>query len=342
MNSFCSKAYTSGGLTEIGNRAADGEFTYILKGYPCALKEKFITEIQNSSDCECEIFYDYNEKPFSLRCRGRHFRVIDGTHSPCEPETYGITDKIIDMSAFQNPEILRNRKEEALELFAEIKKEEKRCTGFISAAKAIADDCRRVESPALSVSKINRFASRLWGKHGTPPRGKIGTEKKYFAEVLTENGADFAFRKFGEMCRNIFIIKDFSSAASSLLTEKIRLYALSCGYDIISFIDFLDGQSLRHIIVPDLEFGIYCERAVHAPFESVKYIRKGRFLKEDYSESCKNRVVFCKKAYTELTGEAVKSLKIIENHKKVLDNLFISATNEKSFLINHIICIYNN
>ena len=75
------------------------------------LQELTPEEIAQVSGVSSLSFYDYNEKPFSLRCRGRHFRVIDGTHSPsCEPETYGITDKIIDMSAFQNPEILRNRK----------------------------------------------------------------------------------------------------------------------------------------------------------------------------------------------------------------------------------------
>lgn len=344
MNSFCSQAYTSGGLTEIkSHAAADSEFTYILKGYPCTLKQKFIREIQNSADCECEILYDYNENPFFLRCRERKFRVVDGTYPHfCEPETYGITDKIIDLSAFQNPEILRSRRAEALELFTKIRKEEKRCTGFISAAKGIADDCRRIEASSVSGKKINRFAFRLWEKHGTPPRGRIGTEKKYFADVLTENGTDFAFRKFSEMCEYMFVIKDFSSAVSSQLTEKIRLYALSCGYDVISFVDFFDCQTVRHIIIPELKYGIYCERAVHAPFESVKYIRKSRFLKEEYSENCKNRASFCQKAYAELTDEAVKSLKTIESYKKALENIFISATNEKSFLINTIMCIYNN
>ena len=343
MNSFCSQAYTSGGLTTLKSSKADSEFTYILKGYPHSLKQKIITEIQNSADCECEIAYDYNEKPVSLRCRERNFRIVDGTYPHFnEPETYGITDKIIDLSAFQSHEALRSRRDEAIKLFGKIRKEEKRCAGFISAAKGIADDCRRIESPALSTSKINRFALRLWQKHGTPPRGKVGTEKKFFADVPTENGLDFAFKRFGDMCRNIFIINDFSCAASSQLTEKMKLYALSCGFDVISFVDFLDGQTVRHIIIPELEYGIYCERAVRAPFEDAKYIRKSRFLKEEYSESCKNRALFCKKAYNELVNEAVKSLKNIENHKKCLENIYISATNEKSFLINTIICIYNN
>lgn len=339
MDSFCSQAYTSKGLTAVKNQRGRGAlFTYILKGHPTEIKNKFIFEAQNSANCECDIDYDYNENPISLVCEGKGFCIVDGTY-PCirEPETYGITDKIISLGEYQSGEILKFRKDEALRLFDEIKKEEKRCAGFISAARSVAADCRHFEENSLNRAKINRFAAKLWKKYGTPPTGRIGTERKYFGEVITENGLQFSFEKFSRLCSNISVINDFSSAAGALIVDKIRLYALSSGYDVISFIDFLDGCTLRHVAVPELGYGIYCERTLKAEFENAGRIRKSRFLKEDYTENLKNRASFCKKAYSELVEEAVKSLRFLEKSKGNLNKIYLSATDEAHFFKKNVI-----
>ncbi|MCQ2479703.1 MAG: hypothetical protein MJ120_03600 [Clostridia bacterium] len=332
MNYFCSQAYTQNGLTYIRNQTAKSDnFTYIFKGYPNSLKAELLRKLQNSAGCECLMEYDYNESPVSLMCAGRGFSVVDGTAPNCaEPLTYGITDALIDLNAYQNQEELRNRKDEILSLFREIKKEEHRCAGFISAARGIAEDCRRIEMPSLNKPKINRFSARLWKTYGTPPTGKIGREKKYFANVLTSDGCSFPFSAFSDLCERISVINDFSMSAASIITDKIRLYALSSGHDVISFLDFLDGKTVRHIIIPEISYGIYCEKTSSVTFENAKRIRKTRFIKEDFADNFKPRSNFCKKAYNELIAESVKTLKSVDYLKNKLDNVYLSVTNEKN------------
>lgn len=334
MNYFCSQAYTQNGLVHLNTQPKSNDnFTYIIKGYPDSLKHKLLKELQSSAGCECRAEYDYNGNPISLLCREKGFMIVDGTNPNCiEPQTYGITDLLINISNYQNLDELKKHRDAVLSLLKKIKKEENRCAGFISAAKGIAEDCKRIESATLNHSKINRFSAKLWKTYGTPPTGKIGREKKFFANVLTSDGCKFPVSAFSDMCEKISVINDFSMAAASLITDKIRLYALSCGYDVISFIDFLDGKTIRHIIIPELSYGIYCEKASSVTFENAKRIRKNRFLKEDFTNCFKLRTSFCKKAYNELITESVKSLKSVDNLKNDLDNVYLSVTNENIFL----------
>ena len=194
MEPFISQAYTAGRLSALKTQNTNGLFTYILKGYPRSLKRELIKSVQNVCG-KCEAEYDFCAEPFSLVCREKGFAITDGT-SPftAEPETYGISDCIIDLGTYQNSAVLQSRRDEALALFREIGRLEKRCSEFISAAKGIADGCTETEAPAVNRPALNRFAARLWKKYGRPPTGRIGRETKYFAEVLTPSGLVFRLK----------------------------------------------------------------------------------------------------------------------------------------------------
>lgn len=337
MDNFCSQAYTSKGLVSLKSRAADIKFTYIMKGYPDSLKRFFLKKLLTSADSCFNAAYDYNNSPVCLYCREKNFQIVDGTYPlTAEPETYGITDTIIDLSAFQNLQKLTEKRDIAANLFKSIKKEEKRCRDFISAAKGISDDCRRHESQYIDRSSLNRFASRLWKRYGTPPSGRVGTETKYFADALSGYGMSFNFEKFSSMCKTVSVINDFSSVVSVSVADKIRLYALSSGFDVISFVDFLDAETVRHVIIPELEYGIYSARfSEDGNFENCRKIRKSRFLSRESSEYIKNRSSFCKKAYSEFISEAANSIKAIENLKNRLDKIYLSATDINRFIFNN-------
>lgn len=334
MKSFCSQAYTSKGIVTLNPHTSEEIFTYIFKGYPNSLKRDFLERISNISESNGICAYDYNGQPISFLCEEKGFFITDGTFpNVAEPKTYGITDSVIDISAFQNPLILQKEKENAIHFFNEIKKEEKRCAGFISAAKGIYDDCRRYEEPFINKPHLNRFAAGLWKKYGTAPSGKIGKETKYFAEVLNGNGMDFPFNKFSSMCETVSVINDFSSSVSACVADKIRLYALSCGFDVLSFVDFLDAETVRHVIVPQLKYGFFSKgRYAGCQIENSKQIRKSRFYIHGNMDSVKSKKQFCRKAYYELTDEASKSIKRIEKLKNSLDNIYLSATDTEEFI----------
>lgn len=337
MESFCSQAYTSKGLITLKTNAPKSIYTYILKGYPDSLKQKFIEKIKNSTDCECSSSYNYNEKPVSLLCKDKGFRIIDGTFpNTAEPEIYGITDSIIDIGAFQNTSALQKDTSKIMYLFNEIKKEEKRCVGFISAAKGIVDDCRRCEASYINRSEINRFSSKLWKRYGIIPSGCVGNETKFFADILNGEGTAFPFEKFSGLCETVSIISDFSSVISYHIADKLRLYALSCGLDVISFADFLDTATIRHIIIPELKYGFYSAgRNSDINITNQKKIKTFRFMNQNCSDYIKNKKQFCRKAYCELMHEAAESIKRIDDLKQRLDNIYFSATDISSFICNN-------
>ncbi len=334
MEMFCSQAYTSKGLISLVKKASDADFTYILKGYPAALKHSLLKELLNSTGFDCAAAYDYNNSPIYLYCKEKGFQIIDGTYPNAPvPETYGIADSVVDLNSFQDMRLLSRSKAEALSLFNEIRKEEKRCAGFLSAAKGIAAGCKRQENAFVIRPALNRFSARLWKKYGMPPSGRVGTETRYFADFLTASGFRFNYEKFNSMCGTVSVIEDSSAAVSESVADKIRLYALSCGFDVISFVDFLDAETVRHIIIPELEYGIYsADFSCAANIENGRKIRKSRFLKPDYSEHLKNKTAFCRKAYSELAEEAAKSIKTIEILKKRLDKIYLDATDTDSFI----------
>lgn len=341
MEQFCSQAYTSSGLITIGNHTGGDLFTYILKGYPDALKKRLITEAVNSADCGCRTLYDYNGLPFLTECSEKGFLISDS--DLFKPETCGITDTLITPYPFLNRQLIESRRDRALFLFSEIKKEEKRLTGFISAARSLAADCRKIEKQSLNTSYINRFTFGLWKQYGCSPTGKIGKETKYFADVLTSDGIDFPFEKFSGYCTRVSAADDFSSVIAESVADKIRLYALSCGLDVISFVDFLDARTVRHIIVPELKYGIYCERMpCDGKISGVKRMRRSRFFNREKSEHFRNRISFCRKAFGELIKEAEKLLKKTEMLKKQLDEIYLSAADCDGFIKENLSRICNN
>lgn len=333
MENFCSQAYTANGSVSLNrhNNPEDGIFTYVLKGYPDCLKRQLINTVDTCAECETE--YDSEGNPFSLVNWSKGFRITDGTYpDSAEPKTYGLIDGIVDLGAYQNFSVLQSRKEAALNLMNEIKKTEKRCTEFISAAGGIEKDCAGIEDSALRKPALNRYAAKLWKKYGSPPTGKVGREKKYFADVISPSGMSFPFEKFSGLCRNISVINDFSSAVSAPLVDKIRLYALSCGFDVISFISVTDTSSVCHIAVPDIGYGIYCEKTEHAQFDKAEYIRKNRFLDSEYTGRFRSRTMFCRKAYSELLDGASASLAELQKLRKSLDDIYLSATDSEKFI----------
>lgn len=334
MKSFCSQAYTMKGLITLNKKASDIGYTYILKGYPFSLKNQLLKKIAGKQDSLCVTACDYNGALISLSCKEKDFQIIDGTYpNTIEPETYGITDSVIDLNAFQNSALLKQKKDSALRLFEDIRKEERRCSAFISAAKGISDECRRSESQYINKSYLNRFAAKLWRAHGYPPTGKVGRETRYFADVLTGLGMKFDHELFNSFCTKASVINDFSTVVSSSIVDKIRLYALSCGFDVITLVDFSDAASPRHVIIPQLEYGIYSAVfSDDADIINAKRIRKNRFFNQEYPDFFKSKAAFCKKACSELTDEAAKSIRTIESLQKQLDKIFLEATDNEAFV----------
>ncbi len=338
MNRFCNCAYTSQGLKYIKPQIKNDTYNIVIKGYPCSLIRKFIREAEKLS--ECNVFYDYNGNPVALYCENKNIYITDGMlPSSAEPVTFGAADDLVYLGQYENKNSLRKNSDRIVSLINSIGKCEKKCVSYLETMCGIAEDMKRTEKSCMNINKINRFASKLWKKYGTPPNGRVGKETIVFSDYITPHGEKIAFDEFNSVCKNITVVNDFSFLVSEIIVEKIRLYALGCGYDVISCADYLNMSKIRHIIIPELQYAVFSERQSTDKICG-KRIRNTRFVSDDYSQISKNRIVFYKKAFYELEQQASKSLQLIENMKNKLDEIYLSSWNGESFIAEKVRDIY--
>ena len=334
MQVFYSGAYTSRGFVDFNSSKAQEDcYNYILKGYPCSLKQGVFLSVKERLDALGEdytVFLGKFGQVSQLRCEQRGFVLSDGTYPyRHEPETYGVSDKIIDLSDYQDTYALRSGKERAAKAAAQIKKNELRAHRFLSAAAGVSGDCKRVQREGLDIQKINRYTARTWAKSGGKLTGYIGRDIRVFTDTITDKGVQSDTALFEKMCDEILVVSDRSGAAAELITDRIRRYAMSCGMNVISCMSFLNPYSSpEHIIIPDMGFGVYSQRG-KALIKGTKRIRASRFLTEEMSELAKNRISFSLKALDGLLDEAAQSLEQIRQGEKMLDEFYFESTDER-------------
>ena len=114
-----------------------------------------------------------------------------------------------------------------------------------------------------------------------------------------------------------------AGCVADLLIEKLRLYALSGGYQVIACTDCLfPTQTPAHILIPELSFAVYRERAGAAALPSGKRVYARRFFLRDLPAQNQHRLSFCKKAYAELLQEAAVSVRRVCESRRALDAVY--------------------
>ena len=345
MNGLFSSAYTSKGFLSLEKETYPPDcFTYILKGYPAEAKKRLFQKIISESENELFVQTNYRREPELVYSEQDKFCIKDGTYPYFrDVSTYGVSDKIIDLSAYQKNAELKNQSSRVSELMSLIKKEERRCERFLLSCSGIVNDCKRLDKDNLDTKKLNRYISKLWRRYGEKPTGKVGMQYKYFASVLTESGTVRSYEPFCSECKNVIVINDWSGAAADMIIDKIRLYALSCGFDVITCVDILFPDDIpEHIIIPAIGLGIYRERSLTSPcFTSYKRIHSRRFMLKETSDCIRNRISFSKKAYTDLINESVYSLKKLKILNEELDGIYLENFDMELFLKSAMEMIYS-
>lgn len=333
MQVFYSGAYTSRGFVDFNSSKGQRDcYNYILKGYPGSLKQSVFLSVKERLDNLGEdyaVLLGKFGQVSQLRCEQRGFLISDGTYPyRHEPETYGVSDKIIDLSEYQDTSALRSGRESALKAAERIKNNELRAHRFLSAAAGVNEDCKRVQRESLDIKKINRYTARTWAKSGGKLTGYIGRDIKIFTDIITDTGVQSDTDLFENMCDEILVISDNAGAAAEMITDRLRRYAMSCGMDVISCMSFLNPFGVpEHVIIPDIRFGVYSQRG-KVLIKGTKRIRASRFLSDEMSELAKNRISFSLKALGGLIDEAAQSLEKIREGEKMLDKFYFEATDE--------------
>ena len=195
-----------------------------------------------------------------------------------------------------------------------------RCRKFLIASDGLKKEMLRIDSQNINYGAATSFSSKLWKKHGGKMKGSVGTETKRFVTCVTPDGVELNTKIFNQ-CDRIDVIVDKTGAVARFTVDRVRRYALSSGYEVLSLICSLDCKTVEHIIIPELGYGLISAKHFHhiEPKKSrrifaAKFHTKG-------SELVKNRLAFTHKAYCSLMNEAFNLLALAKENEERLDRI---------------------
>lgn len=317
------------GYLSLASRAEfGGVYEYIIKGYSSSVTAGLLQRIKDELD---RAHIDYTEfyspgGSDGIFCPAAGFKMIDGTYPrQVEPLTFGARDAIVCMGDFQDTRYLESRAADITAALEERRYRLERCRRFLTAAKSISDDMKRLEASQIDHTKLTAYANRLWKKHGGKLRARIGRERKRTVTCITSEGVELNLQAFDSMCEKVVVISDKTGACAALIADILRARALSSGYDVITCVCPLSGNT-EHIIIPELRFGIFVSKRFHrAAFENGSRVYANRFLNPSADEF-KRRLDFSRKAFVSLMSEAFSALEKAEEYEKTLDIIYFTAT----------------
>ena len=338
-NCFYYGVYSPDGYYSLTSRPVfTDNYGYVVKGYSSSVKQKLFDCIKSELDARNMDYIDFctAEGSDGIYSPDAGFHIINGTFpDTAEPLTYGATDEIFSLSDYQDCEFLEYHSLEINDCLNERKKQIERCRRFLSASQSISNDIIRLENENIDIAKINRYTARLWQRYGGKLIGRVGTETKRFVSCITADGVELNMEAFDIFCDNIVVLVDKTGACSRIITDRLRRYALSAGYDVISCLCPMNVcAGAEHIIIPQLRFGVFVSKYYHrADFPNSRKTFAKRFLKAS-ADQTKHRIDFSLKAYRKLMNEAFASLEAVDKCNRELDCYYMTATNMEALTNN--------
>lgn len=311
----------------------DGIFTLLTKSNFCnaekilicgesnAVKQQLFDFVKSKYNCVDLLRDDCKAGVF---CKEKNFIVADSRFA-----NFRTCEKLM-LEDFQNSDLIEKHKCEISEILLERHRAEERCRRFLEACKGINGDAHRIDSQSIDRTKINRYTARLWQKYGGTLKGKVGTQTRRLVSCITQDGVEFNSTAFDVYCDRVIVLVDKTGACSKLIVDRIRRYALSSGYDVISCVCSMNPEQTEHIIIPELRFGIVSSEYYHrAEFKNSRKVFATRFHTSE-SEKTKQRVDFTLKAYHSLMNEVFDSVRQINCCDKRLNFIYAPATDFES------------
>lgn len=324
-NCFYYGVYSPKGFYSLATKPEfSAERNYIVKGYSVSAKQRLFDSIKKELDKRGQSYVDFcaDERSIGIYSADAGFRILDGTYDTI---TYSADTFCLDDET-QNLKSLIICREEAV----------KRAERFLTACRCISNDMVRLDSANMDLVKINRFSSRLWSSMGGTLKGTVGTEHKRFVTCFTSEGVELNMEAFDIYCENVTVICDRTGACARHIVDRVRRYALSAGYDVISCLCPLNIESgTEHLIIPELKTGIFVCKYFHkCDFEKSRRVSSRRFLIPSEIET-KKRMEFSLKAYKRLMQEVFSSLETVnlcdEEMNRLSADLF-SYDKQRDFL----------
>ena len=322
-NCFYYGVYSPQGFYSLASRPNfSAKRNYILKSYSEKFKQDVFDSLKAILDSKSMVYTDFraDDRSIGIYCGDADFRIVDGTY-----ENYG---NIPDDYVFDFTKNVNNQSKEILDIR---KQSVSRAVRFLSACRCIRNDMIRIDMGNADLSKVDRYTSRVWSKASAGLKGHVGTEYKRFVTSITPGGVEVNLEAFDIYCNRMITVCDRSGACAGRITDRIRRYALSSGYDVISCMCPLNiNTGPEHLIIPELKLGIFtCKYYHRADFENVRRVSAGRFL-VNHESTAKHRMDFSFKAYRRLMQEVFASLENVRMCDIELDSLFYEENTEQA------------
>lgn len=309
----------------------DGWKAYILKGGPGSGKSRLIEKTgraMQAQGCSVEYIHCTSESGDcdGLSVPSRKICILDGTppHS-IDPKYPGTAETIINLGDCCDEQKLMQQHEKILLFAARISSIYDRACRFLAAAGSLQNDtCRQVLEYA-DQTKIERYATRIAKREFTPKR-RQGHETQRYLSGITPDGV-VTYHETAEGFDRVFIIED-EFGVGKLLLGRLRTFALSAGYDVVScYCPMAPTEKLEHLLIPSLSLAFVTSNHYHKfEFRGCRHIHIRRFIDTDALRRKRHRIVFNRKAARELIGEAVKLLGEAKTNNAVLRDLYAAAT----------------
>lgn len=314
-NCFYYGVYSPQGFYSLATRPNfSAKRNYILKSYSEKFKQDVFDSLKAALDSRSMAYTDFcaDDRSIGIYSGDAGFRIIDGTYDNYDSVN---VDTVLDF----NIDIINEQVQEVLSIR---KQSVERAVRFLSACRCIGNDMVRLDVADMDIAKINRYTSRLWANSSGRLKGSVGTEHKRFVTCITPEGVELNMEAFDIYCEKVITVCDRSGACADRIVDRLRRYALSSGYDVISCICPLNiNSSPEHLIIPELKLGVFtCKHYHRADFKNSRIVSARRFLLSDES-STKRRMDFNFKAYKRLMREVFTSLESVRECDIQLDEL---------------------
>lgn len=305
--------------------AAEGWRAFVIKGGPGTGKSTLMKRIAAEADARglfCERIHCSSD-PNSLDAvilPGLKIAVADGTPPHAiEPRYPGVCEKIVDLGACRDDDVLRADAERIIELTDLNSAEHRKCVGFLAAARGVSDDADRFVSASLRLDKLKKFAVRLAENSFGAVSGEPGKERRRFLSALTPEGGVIFGETFHALCEKQVVLEDGHGIAASLLLRLLCDSATERGHDCIVCPNPAAPRRIEHLLIPSLSLGYFTSNAFH-PYQGEPELTVDcdRFLDAEVLRRHKNRIAFDRRAAREMLDEAVGKL---ANAKKLHDEL---------------------
>lgn len=304
----------------------DGWVLYIIKGGPGTGKSSFMKRLAQRAEKNglyCERIYCSSD-PDSLDAviiPSLKISVADGT-SPhtLEPKYPGVSEVIIDLGAYRNDTLLREKSAEIISKTKENSAQHRKCIDFLEAARGVDNDIRKIAVSCVNTAKLEKFSKHLESKEIPVSSESDGKMQKRFLSALTPKGLTLFYDTVSSLCESIWVLEDDFGAVSQVLLKYLTSAALNNGHNcIVCPCVMRPDTKIEHLLIPSLGTAFFSSNRFH-PWENNKCrtISCRRFYNEEKLKDHRARLLFDRKAKDELLNEAVSHL---EKAKAIHDDL---------------------